>query len=77
MGCVGAVPSTGVAYRPSAQVAAAVNYRGDPLHAARWPAVANIAAARSTGVDGAPLALPVVRQQGVAVIEPCHVADRA
>src|SRR3546814_14351577 len=76
MGGAGAVLSAALARGASAQMADASNCRGDPVSAARGPAVADAAALLPAGLDGAALVLPVAGRQAVVVAQPCAVVDR-
>src|SRR3546814_4537500 len=69
MGGAGAVLSAALARGASAQMADASNCRGDPVSAARGPAVADAAALLPAGLDGAALVLPVAGQQAVVVAQ--------
>ena len=66
MGFAGTVLSAALTRWPSAQVAAAAYHRGDPLLAARWPAVPNVAALLPADFDSTALVLSVARQRPVA-----------
>ena len=75
MGAAGTVLSAALACGASAQMAAQADCRGDPVSAARGPAVANAAAVFSTGLDGAALVLPVAGQQAQGRAAPDRKMD--
>lgn len=77
MGAAGAAASGGVGSWASAQVAVAAHRRGDPVSAARRPAMADAATLLSSGLHGSALVLPVARQRPVAVDQPRPAADGA
>lgn len=77
MGTSRTVLSKALARGPTAQVAAALDCRGNPVSAARRPAMADAGALLSAGLDSAALVLTVARQRVVTLAQSRPAVDRA